>query len=135
MKKIFLMLLILVLSLNLYGCSLIDEADVVSHNISKEADNFNIYREIKIINNQSDNVMLEFQGWCSIEKDNEDNQLEITYRVGKNKYCKDFIGLNDRVTYLITQVDSKNVDKYHYEWMYHSKGDLIPVKAKDNDNK
>lgn len=77
--------------------------------------------------------MLEFDGWCSIKKDNEDNQLEITYRVGKDKYAKDFIGLNDRTTYVITQVDGANVDKYHYEWLYHSEGDLIPIELKDDD--
>lgn len=115
------------------GCSFEDEADVVSRNLSTEADNFNIYRQIKVLNCQSDEVLLEFEGWCSINKDNTDNQLEVTYRVGDGQYCKDFIGLNDRVTYLITQVDGANVDKYHYEWTYHSKGDLIPIEIKDVD--
>lgn len=84
-------------------------------------------------NCQSDEVLLEFEGWCSINKDNTDNQLEITYRVGEGQYYKDFIGLNDRVTYLVTQADGANVDKYHYEWTYHSKGDLIPIEIKDID--
>ena len=117
----------------LTGCSLEDEADVASYNISKEADNFNVYRSVKVINNQSDCVMLEFEGWCSITKDNVDNQLEITYRVGEGQYFKDFIGLNDRTTYAITQIDGSNVDKYHYEWMHHSKGDLMPITVKDAD--
>ena len=135
MKKItiFLMSLLLVISCCFAGCSLEDSADVVSQNISKEADNFNIYRKIKVLNCQSDEILLEFEDWCSITKDNTDNQLEITYRVGKNEYYKDLIGLNDRVTYLITQVDGAKVDKYHYEWTYHSKGDLIPIKLKDMD--
>lgn len=115
------------------GCSFEDSADVVNQNISKEADNFNIYRQIKVLNCQSDEILLEFEGWCSITKDNTDKQLEITYRVGENEYYKDIIGLNDRVTYLITQVDGAKVDKYHYEWTYHSKGDLIPIKLKDMD--
>lgn len=118
---------------SLTGCSWEDEADVASYNISKEADNFNIYRKITVINNQSDVVMLEFEGWCSITKDNNDNQLEITYRVGKDEYYKDFVGLNDRTTYLVTQLDGANVDKYHYEWLYHSEGDLIPIELKDAD--
>lgn len=118
---------------SLTGCSWEDEADVASYNISKEADNFNIYRKITVINNQSDVVMLEFEGWCSITKDNDDNQLEITYRVGEDEYYKDFVGLNDRTTYLVTQLDGANVDKYHYEWLYHSEGDLIPIELKDAD--
>ena len=117
------------------GCSLEDESYVASHNISKEADNFNVYRKITIINNQSDVTMLEFEGWCSINVDTSDSQLELMYRVGENKYYKDFIGLNDRTTYVITQIDGSNVDKYHYEWLYHSNGELIPIEIKDNDKR
>ena len=125
--------LVIVTAMSLSGCSWEDEADVASYNISKEADNFNIYRKIKVLNCQSDEVLLEFEGWCSITKDNTDNQLEITYRVGNGEYYKDFIGLNDRVTYVITQIDGADVDKYHYEWTYHSKGDLIPIELVDED--
>lgn len=132
MKKVLVFVIAAIFLLT--GCSLEDEADVASYNISKEADNFNVYRSVKVINNQSDCVMLEFEGWCSITKDNNDNQLEITYRVGEGQYFKDFIGLNDRTTYVITQIDGSNVDKYHYEWMYHSKGDLIPIILKDADD-
>ena len=117
----------------LTGCSLEDEADVASYNISKEADNFNVYRKVTVINNQSDAIMLEFEGWCSITKDNTDNQLEITYRVGKDECYKDFVGLNDHTTYVITHIDGSDVDKYHYEWLYHSNGDLIPIEIKDAD--
>ena len=134
MKKMLVCLGAVLLSLVvLTGCSFVDEADAASYNISKEADNFNVYRSIKVINNQSDVVMLEFEGWCSIYKDVSDNQLELTYRVGEGQYFKDFIGLNDRTTYVVTQLDGSNVDKYHYTWMYHSQGDLIPIQLKDND--
>ena len=118
---------------SLTGCSWEDEADVASYNISKEADNFNIYRKVTVINNQSDETLLEFEGWCSIENNMDKSRLEITYRVGEGQYYKDFIGLNDRTTYVITQIDGANVDKYHYEWLYHSQGDLIPIELKDAD--
>lgn len=133
-KKLVLILAIVVLAMaSLTGCSWEDEADVASYNISKEADNFNVYRKVTVLNNQSDMTMLEFEGWCSINKDNTDNQLEITYVVGNDTYYKDFIGLNDRTTYVVTQLDGSNVDKYHYEWLYHSNGDLIPIEMKDAD--
>lgn len=133
-KKVLSIILACMLTVGCFtGCSFEDEADVASYNLSKEADNFNIYRKIKVLNCQSDEILLEFEGWCSIFKDNADNQLEVTYRVGEGQYYKDFIGLNDRVTYLVTQVDGANVDKYHYEWTYHSKGDLIPIEIKDID--
>lgn len=77
--------------------------------------------------------MLEFEGWCSINVDVSESQLELTYRVGEDTYYKDFVGLNDRTTYVITQVDGSNIDPYHYEWLYHSNGDLIPIEFKDDD--
>ncbi len=117
----------------LTGCSWEDEADIASYNISKEADNFNVYRKVTVINNQSDETLLEFEGWCSIENNMDKSRLEITYRVGEGQYYKDFIGLNDRTTYVITQIDGANVDKYHYEWLYHSQGDLVPIEIKDAD--
>lgn len=98
MKRKNFLICLLLLCLLLTGCSWEDEADVASYNISKEADNFNVYRKVTVINNQSDVVMLEFEGWCSITKDNTDNQLEITYRVGEGEYYKDFVGLNDRTS-------------------------------------
>ena len=134
-KKIALLVLCTLVALIGTGCSLENEADVASYNLSEEADNFNIYRKITVMNNQTDNVMLEFEGWCSIRKDNQDNQLEITYRTGENAYAKDFVGLNDRTTYTVTQLEPKNVDKYHYTWLYHSQGDLIPIAARDADKK
>lgn len=127
--------MILGVAIGFTGCSWEDEADVASYNISKEADNFNVYRKVTVMNNQSDMVMLEFEGWCSITKDNNDNQLEITYRVGNGEYYKDYIGLNDRTTYVVTQIDGSAVDKYHYEWLYHSQGDLIPITIEDADRK
>jgi uncharacterized lipoprotein YehR (DUF1307 family) len=135
MKKISLAAVAAALVITLVGCTWENEADVASYNISQQADNFNVYRQIKVINSQSDEVLLEFEGWCSINKDNEDNQLEITYRVGNGEYYKDFIGLNDRTTYVITQLDGSDVDKYHYTWLYRSGGDLIPIKIEDAENR
>ena len=133
MKKYLMVLILAIMAIMLVGCTWEDEADIASYNISKEADNFNIYRQVKVINSQSDQVLLEFEGCCSINKDNTDNQLEITYRVGNGEYYKDFIGLNDRTTYVITQMNGADVDKYHYEWRYRSGGDLIPIELIDGD--
>ena len=91
MKKLIIGLMLLLLMGMCGGCSWEDEADVASYNISKEADNFNVYRKITVINNQSDVMMLEFEGWCSINVDAADSQLELTYRAGKDLYYKDFI--------------------------------------------
>lgn len=117
----------------LCGCQIQDEADVASYNVSKEADNFNVYRKIVIINSMTDNVLLEFEGWCSINVDEAESQLELTYRIGEGVYAKDFIGLNDRTTYVITQIEGAEVSKYHYEWVYYSNADFIPIDLVEGD--
>lgn len=121
MKKVLNLLVVcLLVTVCLSGCSPEDEAYFAEHKLARDANNFNIYRKIKIINCQSNETILEFKGWCTIYKNNGENQLEITYRVGDDEYYKNIIGLNDRTTYIVTQIDAENVDKYHYEWLYPS---------------
>ena len=134
MKKIIAVLsLSVMLAIGLCSCSILDEADVASTNVSKEADNFKAYRKVTIINNMTDTTLLEFKGWASIRVDEEENQLEIIYRVGKDKYKKDFIGLNNMTTYVVTQTDAMDVNPYQYEWTYHSEGNLVPINPEDMD--
>ena len=134
MKKIIAVLsLSVMLAIGLCSCSILDEADVASTNVSKEADNFKAYRKVTIINNMTDTTLLEFKGWASIRVDEEENQLEIIYRVGKDKYKKDFVGLNNMTTYVVTQTDAMDVNPYQYEWAYHSEGNLVPINPEDMD--
>lgn len=133
-KDIFVVIAVLVMAMFVFcGCSILDEADTASHNVSKEADNFKSYRKVTIINNMTDTTLLEFEGWASINVDEEENQLEIIYRTGKEQYKKDFIGLNNMTTYVVTQLDAMNVNPYQYEWTYHSEGNLIPIDIVDVD--
>lgn len=97
----------------LAGCT---EAAKVSQNISNEADNFNVCRRITMINLRTDSVLYEFEGFCSITTDNEDQQLEITSEVGDGVYKKDFIRLSNETTYVVQDISGADVDKYHYEW-------------------
>ena len=43
------------------------EATIVSHNISKEADNFNVVRRLTVINTRTDKCILQMTGKMSIE--------------------------------------------------------------------
>lgn len=54
MKKIML-LIGLLLMFTFTGCS---EADRASHNVSKQADSFNVLRQITVINNITGDVMM-----------------------------------------------------------------------------
>lgn len=55
------------------------------------------------------------EGWFSL-KNEGNNELAIISEVGHNTYKKDFIYLNEWVTYTVQDISGADVDKYHYEW-------------------
>lgn len=120
-KKIIIILLTaLVLTVPLCSC-VIDQSDIVSENLRKEADNFNCIRQITVINCLQGDVLFQMTGRISIEADTADNQLEIIVEVEKGKYKKHFIGLSDNVTYVVEDITSSEVDNYKYTLNYNPK--------------
>ncbi|MCH1973467.1 hypothetical protein MCI89_14055 [Muricomes sp. OA1] len=95
----------------LTGCT---EADRVSSNLSKEADNFNDIRQITVINCLQGDVLFQMTGKMSITADTGDNQLEVVVEDENGNYKKHFIGLSDNVTYVVEDITSKDVEKYKY---------------------
>lgn len=93
-----------------------DDATVVSENISKAADNFEVNRRIVMFNGITDKYLLEIEGACSIEHDSEDSQLEVTCKTGSNPdtYVKDFFGLSDNVSYFVEQGEGVTASANHY---------------------
>lgn len=92
------------------GCS--DDAEVVSANISKAADNFEVQRRVVFLNGITDTYLLSIEGLCSIE--DQTTQLEVTCQTGPTEYRKHFLGLSDNVTYFAEQLAGSNVSAYHY---------------------
>lgn len=112
-KKIISLLLgIIVGGSILVGCN---QADRVSQNLSKEADNFNVVREITVINCLQGDVLFQMSGKMSITADTSDNQLEIIVE-DDGTYVKHFIGLSDNVTYVVEDLNlgANDVSKYKY---------------------
>ena len=107
------------------GC---DEASRVSHNLSKEADNFNVVRKLTVINCIQGDVLFQMTGKMSIEADTVDNQLEIIVENGDGNYEKHFVGLSDNVTYVLEDLGSHDVDKYKYTLNFNPKM-WLPVGA------
>lgn len=112
MRKLTLAALAATSLLVLAGCQ--DDASVASYNISKAADNFEVDRRIVFYNGITDTYMLTIEGRCSIEKDNQDNQLEVTCKIAKNAYKKHFLGISDNVTYFAEQLETADVSVYHH---------------------
>ena len=98
----------------LTGCT--KQADTVSDNISAAADSFEIGRKIVFFNGITDKYLLTIEGFCSIN--DQGNQLEVTCKTGEDGYKKHFLGLSDNVSYFAEQVDSANVDPFHYRVIF-----------------
>ena len=109
MKKILIIIFCIMLII-LSGCN---EADRVSTNVSKEADNFNVTRRVTVFNTRSDRVLLEIIGNLSIKHSSGD--VDIIVETGPGTYKKHFVSLNDWTTYVVEDISGAFVDKYHYE--------------------
>ena len=110
MKKTIIIVMLIILAVVLTGC---DQADRVSTNVSKEADNFNVTRRVTVFNTRSDTVLLEIIGNLSIKHSSGD--VDIIVETGPGTYKKHFVSLNDWTTYVVEDISGAFVDKYHYE--------------------
>lgn len=110
-RKLTLAGVIAVAGLTLVGCS---QAETAKHNISKAADNFEIPRRITFINGITNDYLQVIEGKCSINADREDEQMEVTCKIGPDQYKTDFLGLSDNVFYTAEQLDPVDVSVYHH---------------------
>lgn len=99
----------------LTGC-MRTQAQRVSYNLSQEAENFNIVRQLTVINCIEGDVLFQMTGRMSITADTADNQLEIIVENDDDTYVKHFVGLSDNVTYVVEDLNlgANAVSKYKY---------------------
>lgn len=116
MKKLMTLALSLLLLGALAGCQ--SDADVVSANVSKAADNFEVLRRVVFYNGITGEYMLSIEGFCSLGNHDDPGELTVTCEIGKGQYKKHFLGLSDNVTYFVEQLDSANVSKDHYRVVF-----------------
>lgn len=112
MKKIFGYVAVVAAALSLGACS---AADTASRNISYDSDNFKVMRRVVFVNGITDKYLLSIEGLCSITKDKEDLQLEVTCKTGEGEFKKHYLGISDNVTYFVEQMDASSVDTFHYK--------------------
>lgn len=119
MKKIVLGALLV---LGLAGCS--NEADTVSHNLSKSADNFEVQRRVVFFNGITDKYLLTIEGLCSLDASSA-KKIAVTCKTGDGQYKKHYLGLSDNVSYFVEQTDSKYESAYHYKVLFRPQ-EIIP---------
>ena len=118
-KKILIVIIGIILAMGLFSAC--RESYRVSYNLSQQADNFNVVRQLTVLNGITDDVMFQMTGKMSIEVDGVDNQLEIVVEKEDGTYAKHFVGLSDNVTYIVEQVSGEYVNRYRYSLNYNPK--------------
>lgn len=126
MKKLFLLVSVFILALTLSGCE--SSADKVSFNLSEQAEEFKILRNIRFINGITDELVFEGVGYCSIETSNGTTagMLEVTCKIGEDEYTKDFFYLSDNVIVSVVQLETYDVPQYHKQFVWSTQS-LIPM--------
>ena len=119
-KIISAILSVLLTATVLTGCG--TEAQRVSYNLSQQADNFNVVRQLTVINCIEGDVLFQMTGKMSITADTADNQLEIIVE-DNGTYVKHFVGLSDNVTYVVEDLNlgANEVNKYKYTLNFNPK--------------
>lgn len=121
------------LMLSLGACT---PAQTASYNLSNDSDNFRVMRRVVFVNGITDKYLLSIEGLCSITKDKEDAQLEVTCKTGDGEYKKHYLGISDNVTYFVEQMDATVVDTFHYKVQFRPE-ELLPdvdVQVSGGDN-
>ena len=131
-KWILILLVVALILLSLTGCWWQRESDKVSYNLSLEADNFNVVRQLTVMNNINGDVLFQMTGKLSITYDADDHQLEIVVEDSDGTYHKHFVGLNEVTTYVLEDQGGASVDKYKYTLNYNPNM-WLPVTVKTVD--
>lgn len=120
-RKVMLLIMMIVIICCLSGCE--TEAQRVSYNLSQQADNFNVVREITVINCIQGDVLFQMSGRMSITVDEAESQLEIIVENDNDTYVKHFIGLSDNVTYVVEDLNlgDNEVNNYKYTLNFNPK--------------
>lgn len=128
MRKLGIIALSLGLLLTSAACVNNSKADVASHNLSKAAEQFEIQRRIVFLNGITDKYLLTVEGRCSVETSESalGGSLEVTCKIGPDKYKKHFLGLSDNVSFFVEQTETADVSEYHYRVIFRPET-IIPA--------
>lgn len=122
--KTFLKAFILASVVTIAGCS--PEADIVSQNISKDADNFKILRRVVFYNGVTGEYILQLEGFCSIGNNDTPKRMSVTCKDKQGGYAKHFLGLSDNVTFFSEQINGAKVSSDHYKVIFKPSA-ILPI--------
>lgn len=119
-KKLSIVMVMIIMVAGLTGCR---TSDVVNRNLSKDADEFNLYRKTTVTNARTDTIMLQAERYMALSNNNA-NELVVTIKTG------DYIYLNDWTCYVMEQTEPSGTDKYHYELVFYPERIVPDIEVK-----
>jgi hypothetical protein len=124
-NKLFLLFLavMVIAVVSLVGCS--TDAEIASQNISKSADQFEIYRRVVFYNGITDTYMLVIEGYCSIDLWRP-GIFCVTVKTAPGTYLRHCLGLSDNVTYFAEQIEPAKVSDAQYRVIFKPSA-IIPA--------
>ena len=127
-NKIIAVFVIGLIILTATGCR---SAKTVSHNISRESDEFKVRRRITFVNLRTGDYLFTMTGKCSIQggSGSINSELEVVCRIGEDKYQKHMLYLAEETTYVVEQLEDSNVSRYDYEFVFRPEA-IIPIEIK-----
>ena len=111
MKKLYSFLTAGLIVLSLTAC---DDSEVATRNLIKAADNFEVNRRIVFYNGITDTYMLEIEGRCSIDLNQNNTAFNVICDVGNGNYKRHTLVLSDNVTAFVEQIEPNKVSKNFY---------------------
>jgi hypothetical protein len=117
MKPVLVVLLLVVMALSLTACR---QAVMVRYNLKRQADDFNVRRRITVMNTRTDTPLMQITGLLSIDTD-DDGDLNITIEKAPGEYVLNYAHLSQDTTYMVEQIETKEVNKYQYEIIFYPK--------------
>ena len=111
MKKLYSFLAAGLVALSLTAC---DDSEVATRNLIKAADNFEVNRRIVFYNGITDTYMLEIEGRCSIDLNQNNTAFNVICDVGNGNYKRHTLVLSDNVTAFVEQIEPNKVSKNFY---------------------
>lgn len=111
MKKLYSFLATGLIALSLTAC---DDSEVATRNLIKAADNFEVNRRIVFYNGITDTYMLEIEGRCSIDLNQNNTAFNVICDVGNGNYKRHTLVLSDNVTAFVEQIEPNKVSKNFY---------------------
>lgn len=133
MKNIKKLFAVVVIAVILCGCG--RQANRVSYNISKQADNFNVMRRLTVMNTRTDKCLLQMTGRFSVQNEGN-NELSVIVEIDRKRgiYQKHFVYLNEWTSYTVEDLNGVQVSKYDYEMEFMPQM-LVPVKIRADEIK